>query len=406
LNGGSAVSQGRYLHRTTQTQNKHTQTCMPRIGLEPTIPVFERAKTVRASRGHCDRQNFLTLPGVELPPLGRPARNQSLYRLRYPGSDLVTRKIKTGESIHVGPNTDASWQLYWHLQLVCRQLLLSLSVTELTQPEPRAIYGPPCARRRATSSVYVCTQPGIRSPLVTVWRWTEAEMLHKPRCVSGLRCAGLHSFYFQEKKSDRTALLFSDFQLRWRYVTTSIAERAAFCKSTYILAWKLPSISCWINVCSSPRNMATVLHAVPFLVGNWICLYDELQGICCQFQSPLHMGAACGAWEVAKPTQTPCQHIGQWIQVSQHGVHKSVENQQSGHCSSEIFSLLHIYAHPNRRSQTVRSISCYNVCFLTQDVRKVLSYLVILQSRIDFQVGRGLLNFRLTSSLISPLHFK
>jgi hypothetical protein len=28
----------------------------------------------------------LTLPGLKLRPLGRPARSQSLYRLRYPGS--------------------------------------------------------------------------------------------------------------------------------------------------------------------------------------------------------------------------------------------------------------------------------------------------------------------------------
>jgi hypothetical protein len=28
----------------------------------------------------------LTLPGLELRPLGRPARSQSLYGLRYPGS--------------------------------------------------------------------------------------------------------------------------------------------------------------------------------------------------------------------------------------------------------------------------------------------------------------------------------
>jgi hypothetical protein len=35
-------------HRTTQTQNKRTQTSMPRVGFEPTAPVFERAKTVHA----------------------------------------------------------------------------------------------------------------------------------------------------------------------------------------------------------------------------------------------------------------------------------------------------------------------------------------------------------------------
>jgi hypothetical protein len=31
-------------------------------------------------------KRIFTLPGLELRPLGRPARSQSLYRLRYPGS--------------------------------------------------------------------------------------------------------------------------------------------------------------------------------------------------------------------------------------------------------------------------------------------------------------------------------
>jgi hypothetical protein len=35
-------------HRTTQTQNKCTQTSMPWVGFEPTIPMSERAKTVYA----------------------------------------------------------------------------------------------------------------------------------------------------------------------------------------------------------------------------------------------------------------------------------------------------------------------------------------------------------------------
>jgi hypothetical protein len=41
LDGGSA-------HRkaATYTQNKRTETSVPRVGLEPTTPVFERAKTV------------------------------------------------------------------------------------------------------------------------------------------------------------------------------------------------------------------------------------------------------------------------------------------------------------------------------------------------------------------------
>jgi hypothetical protein len=36
------------IHRTTQTQNKRTQTSMPRAGFEPTTPVFEWAKTAHA----------------------------------------------------------------------------------------------------------------------------------------------------------------------------------------------------------------------------------------------------------------------------------------------------------------------------------------------------------------------
>jgi hypothetical protein len=32
----------------TQTQNKHRQTPMPSVGFEPTVPVFEQAKTVHA----------------------------------------------------------------------------------------------------------------------------------------------------------------------------------------------------------------------------------------------------------------------------------------------------------------------------------------------------------------------
>jgi hypothetical protein len=41
-------SQGRYLHRSTQTQNRRRQISMPLVWFEPTIPVFERAKTIHA----------------------------------------------------------------------------------------------------------------------------------------------------------------------------------------------------------------------------------------------------------------------------------------------------------------------------------------------------------------------
>jgi hypothetical protein len=46
--GDQPVARPLPTHRTTQTQNKRTQTSMPRVGFEPTIPVFERTKTVHA----------------------------------------------------------------------------------------------------------------------------------------------------------------------------------------------------------------------------------------------------------------------------------------------------------------------------------------------------------------------
>jgi hypothetical protein len=40
----------------------------------------------RAGLDNVEKRKFLTLQGLELRPLGRPARRQSLYGLRYPGS--------------------------------------------------------------------------------------------------------------------------------------------------------------------------------------------------------------------------------------------------------------------------------------------------------------------------------
>jgi hypothetical protein len=43
-----------------------------------------------------EKRKFLTLPGLELQPFGRPAHSQLLYRLRYPGSpyNLVRNRFK------------------------------------------------------------------------------------------------------------------------------------------------------------------------------------------------------------------------------------------------------------------------------------------------------------------------
>jgi hypothetical protein len=44
--GDQPVARPLPVHRTAQTQNKRTQTSMPRVGFEPTTAAFERAKTV------------------------------------------------------------------------------------------------------------------------------------------------------------------------------------------------------------------------------------------------------------------------------------------------------------------------------------------------------------------------
>jgi hypothetical protein len=41
-----------------------------------------------------EKRKFLTLPGLELRPLSRPARSQFLYRLRYPGTQEIKKESK------------------------------------------------------------------------------------------------------------------------------------------------------------------------------------------------------------------------------------------------------------------------------------------------------------------------
>jgi hypothetical protein len=47
----------------------------------------------RAGLKDVKKRSFLTLPGLELRPLGRPARSRLLYRLRYPGSYGLFSKL-------------------------------------------------------------------------------------------------------------------------------------------------------------------------------------------------------------------------------------------------------------------------------------------------------------------------
>jgi hypothetical protein len=65
------------------------------------LPPWERAPGThwiggwvnpRAGLDDVDKRKFLTIPGLELLSLGRPARSQSLYRLRYPSSWIIYGK--------------------------------------------------------------------------------------------------------------------------------------------------------------------------------------------------------------------------------------------------------------------------------------------------------------------------
>jgi hypothetical protein len=68
------------------------------------------------------RLTFNGLHGViSRPPLWEPKISHKWMTI-FASSDWQ----RTGEAIHVGPSTDASWQLNWQLQLVYRQLPSSL----------------------------------------------------------------------------------------------------------------------------------------------------------------------------------------------------------------------------------------------------------------------------------------
>jgi hypothetical protein len=55
----------------------------------------------RAGLDDVENRKLLILPGLELRPLGRPTRSQSLYRLRFPGShSLSVRSIQFSIQLH------------------------------------------------------------------------------------------------------------------------------------------------------------------------------------------------------------------------------------------------------------------------------------------------------------------
>jgi hypothetical protein len=60
-------------------------------GKEPPVPIgYEAEWAPEPVLDDVERRKIFPLPGLEVRSLGRPARSQSLYRLRYPGSYIRT----------------------------------------------------------------------------------------------------------------------------------------------------------------------------------------------------------------------------------------------------------------------------------------------------------------------------
>jgi hypothetical protein len=61
----------------------------------------------RAGVDDVEKRKFLTLPGLELRPLRRPAYSQSLYRLLYRGSQFKTLSYENNGGVDCNFYADA-----------------------------------------------------------------------------------------------------------------------------------------------------------------------------------------------------------------------------------------------------------------------------------------------------------
>jgi hypothetical protein len=73
--------------------NFTTQPLFP-LGNTPGTPWIGGRVDPTTGLDDVENRKFSTLSGLELRPLGRPSRSQSLYRLRYPGSLNAVKYIK------------------------------------------------------------------------------------------------------------------------------------------------------------------------------------------------------------------------------------------------------------------------------------------------------------------------
>jgi hypothetical protein len=66
----------------------HAPADLPPVGKVIVTHWIEGWVDHRAGLDDVEKRKLLTLPGLKLRPLSRPARSQALYRLRYPGSSV------------------------------------------------------------------------------------------------------------------------------------------------------------------------------------------------------------------------------------------------------------------------------------------------------------------------------
>jgi hypothetical protein len=85
---GSGCTDPHYLDLGTSWRRVVSFTLLPLYSRERAPGTYGIGGWVGPTAGLDDleKRKFLTLPGLELRPLGHPARGQSLYRLRHPGS--------------------------------------------------------------------------------------------------------------------------------------------------------------------------------------------------------------------------------------------------------------------------------------------------------------------------------
>jgi hypothetical protein len=117
LDGGSALSQGRYPHRTTETQKKRGQTSMPRVGSERRISVFELAKNIfhaldRAADAVNMQYEILRLYSAELHDSISPVIHHKVNR-NYPVSGFGLRVFDIHEASRL-----FQWSSDYHTNLI------------------------------------------------------------------------------------------------------------------------------------------------------------------------------------------------------------------------------------------------------------------------------------------------